>query len=165
MARMQNTGQACIAAKRFIVTDEAYDSFVAGLQQAMSTFEPGDPADPSTTLAPLSSERAAQDLAAQIQDAVDKGATVLTGGGRPEHDGAFVQPTLLADVTPEMRAYKEELFGPAAVLYRVADEEEAVRLANDSDFGLSAVVYGSDLERARAVADRLESGMVFINQP
>ena len=165
MARMQNTGQACIAAKRFIVTDEAYDEFVAGLQQAMSTFEPGDPADPSTTLAPLSSERAAQDLAAQIQDAVDKGATVLAGGGRPDHDGAFVQPTLLADVTPEMRAYKEELFGPAAVVYRVADEDEAVRLANDTDYGLSAVVYGSDVERARSVAERLESGMVWINQP
>jgi succinate-semialdehyde dehydrogenase/glutarate-semialdehyde dehydrogenase len=165
MARMQNTGQACIAAKRFIVADDIYDDFVGGLQQAFATFTPGDPADPSTTLAPLSSERAAQDLAAQIQDAVDKGATVLAGGGRPDHDGAFVEATLLADVTPEMRAYTEELFGPAAVVYRVANEDEAVELANNSEFGLSAAVYSSDLVRARAVADRVESGMVWINQP
>ena len=165
MARMANTGQACIAAKRIIVLDEVYDDVVAGLTQAFGTFAPGDPADPSTTLGPLSTERAAQDLAAQIQDAVDKGATVLAGGGRPEHDGAFVEATLLADVTPDMRAYHEELFGPAAVVYRAADEEEAIELANNSDFGLSAAVYASDLDRARSVADRLESGMVWINQP
>ena len=165
MGRMANTGQACIAAKRLIVLDEVYDDFVTGLQQAFSTFSPGDPADPGTTMGPLSSERAAADLAEQIQDAVDKGATVLAGGGRPEHPGAFVEATLLADVTPEMRAIREELFGPAAVVYRVRDEEEAVALANDSDFGLSAVVYGSDVDRARSVAERLESGMVWVNQP
>jgi succinate-semialdehyde dehydrogenase/glutarate-semialdehyde dehydrogenase len=165
MGRMANTGQACIAAKRIIVKDDIYDDFVAGLQQAFSSFSPGDPADPQTTLGPVSSERAAQDLHAQIQDAIDKGATVLAGGGRPDLPGAFVEPTLLADVTPEMRAYKEELFGPAAVVYRVADEDEAVALANDSDYGLSAVVYSGDLDRARSVAERLESGMVWINQP
>jgi len=165
MARMANTGQACIAAKRIIVLDEVYDEVVAGLQQAFATFTPGDPSDPATTLGPLSTERAAQDLAAQIQDAVDKGATVLAGGGRPEHEGAFVSATLLADVTPDMRAYSEELFGPAAVLYRVADADAAIALANDSDFGLSAAVYSGDTERARSVADRLESGMVWINQP
>jgi succinate-semialdehyde dehydrogenase / glutarate-semialdehyde dehydrogenase len=165
MGRMANTGQACIAAKRLIVLDEVYDDFVAGLQQTFSTFSPGDPADPGTTMGPLSSERAAADLAEQIQDAVDKGATVLAGGGRPEHPGAFVEPTLLADVTPEMRAYREELFGPAAVVYRVRDEEEAIALANDTDFGLSAVVYSGDLNRARSVGERLESGMVWVNQP
>jgi succinate-semialdehyde dehydrogenase / glutarate-semialdehyde dehydrogenase len=163
--RMQNSGQACIAAKRIIVTEDIYDDFVAGLQQAFSTFTPGDPTDPSTTLAPLSSERAAQDLHAQIQDAVDKGATVLAGGGRPDHEGAFVEATLLAGVTPEMRAYHEELFGPAAVVYKVADEDEAVALANSTDYGLGAAVFSSDLDRARAVADRIEAGMVFINQP
>ncbi|MCW2583120.1 MAG: Succinate-semialdehyde dehydrogenase [Klenkia sp.] len=165
MGRMANTGQACIAAKRIIVKDDIYDEFVAGLQEAFSGFSPGDPADPSTTLGPVSSERAAQDLLSQIQDAIDKGATVLAGGGRPDHPGAFVEPTLLADVTPEMRAYREELFGPAAVVYRVSSEDEAVRLANDSDYGLSAVVYSGDVDRAKAVADRLESGMVWINQP
>jgi succinate-semialdehyde dehydrogenase / glutarate-semialdehyde dehydrogenase len=162
--RMQNTGQACTAAKRFIVPEALYDDFVAGLQQAFSTFSPGDPADPATTLAPLSSERAAADLHAQIQDAVDKGATVLAGGGRPDLPGAFVEATILTDVTPDMRAYKEELFGPAAVVYKVADEEEAIALANDTDYGLGAAVFSSDLDRARAVADRLEAGMVWINQ-
>lgn len=165
MARMANTGQACIAAKRIIVLDDVYDDVVAGLQQAFAGFSPGDPADRSTTLGPVSSERAAQDLAAQVQDAIDKGATVLAGGGRPDRPGAFVEATLLADVTPEMRAYREELFGPAAVVYRVKDADEAVALANDSEFGLSAAVYSGDPERAREVADRLESGMVWINQP
>ena len=163
--RMQNTGQACIAAKRLIVTEELYEPFVEGLKQAFSTFSPGDPADPSTTLAPLSSERAAQDLHAQIQDAVDKGATVVVGGTRPDHPGAFVEATILTDVTPEMRAYREELFGPAAVVHKVKDAEEAVALANDSDYGLGATVMSGDLDRARAVADRLEAGMVWINQP
>jgi succinate-semialdehyde dehydrogenase / glutarate-semialdehyde dehydrogenase len=165
MGRMQNTGQACTAAKRLIVTEDLYDDFVAGLQQAFSRFSPGDPADPSTTLAPLSSERAAQDLHAQIQDAIDKGATVIAGGKRPDLPGAFVDATILTDVTPEMRAYKEELFGPAAVVYKVKDEDEAVELANNSDFGLGAAVFSSDLDRARSVADRLEAGMVWINQP
>ena len=165
MGRMANTGQACIAAKRIIVLESVYDDVVAGLQQAFGGFTPGDPADPATTLGPLSTEGAAAELAAQIQDAVDKGATVLAGGGRPDHAGAFVEATLLADVTPEMRAYSEELFGPAAVVHRAADEDEAVRLANDTTFGLSAVVYSGDTDRARAVADRLESGMVWINQP
>jgi succinate-semialdehyde dehydrogenase/glutarate-semialdehyde dehydrogenase len=165
MGRMQNTGQACIAAKRLIVTEDVYEPFVQGLQQAFSTFQPGDPADPATTLAPLSSERAAQDLQAQIQDAIDKGATVLAGGGRPDHPGAFVQPTLLADVTPEMRAYREELFGPAAVVYKVRDAAEAVQLANDSEFGLGATVFSGDLDKAREVAEQIEAGMVWVNQP
>jgi succinate-semialdehyde dehydrogenase/glutarate-semialdehyde dehydrogenase len=165
MGRMQNSGQACIAAKRMIVTADIYDDFVAGLEQAFASFSAGDPSDPSTTLAPLSSEQAAKDLHAQIQDAVDKGATVVTGGGRPEHAGAFVEPTILTDVTPEMRAYSEELFGPAAVVYKVANEDEAVALANNTTYGLGAAVFSSDLDKARAVADRLDAGMVFVNQP
>ena len=165
MGRMQNSGQACIAAKRIIVPADVHDQFVEGLRQAFGTFTPGDPADPATTLAPLSSERAAQDLQAQISDAVDKGATVVTGGGRPDLPGAFVEPTILTGVTPGMRAYSEELFGPAVVVYPVADADEAVALANDSRFGLGAAVFSSDPEAARAVADRLEAGMVWINQP
>jgi succinate-semialdehyde dehydrogenase / glutarate-semialdehyde dehydrogenase len=165
MGRMQNTGQACTASKRLIVTEDHYEPFVEGLKQAFGTFAPGDPSDPSTSLAPLSSERAAKDLHAQIQDAIDKGATVVAGGKRPEHPGAFVEATILTDVTPEMRAYREELFGPAAVVYKVKDADEAVALANDSDFGLGATVMSSDVDRARAVAERLEAGMVWINQP
>jgi succinate-semialdehyde dehydrogenase / glutarate-semialdehyde dehydrogenase len=165
MGRMQNSGQACIAAKRLIVPEDLYEPFVEGLKQAFSTFSPGDPGDPGTTLAPLSSEQAAADLHAQIQDAIDKGATVVTGGGRPDHPGAFVEPTILTDVTPDMRAYSEELFGPAAVVYKVRDEEEAVELANNSRFGLGAAVFSGDLDKARAVADRIEAGMVWVNQP
>ena len=163
--RMQNTGQACTASKRLIVTEDVYEPFVQGLKQAFGTFAPGDPSDPATSLAPLSSERAATDLHAQIQDAIDKGATVVAGGKRPEHAGAFVEATILTDVTPEMRAFREELFGPAAVVYKVKDADEAVALANDSDFGLGATVMSSDLDRARAVAGKLEAGMVWINQP
>src|SRR3712207_2704686 len=165
MGRMQNTGQACTASKRLIVTEELYEPFVEGLKQAFSTFAPGDPADPSTSLAPLSSERAAQDLHAQIQDAIDKGATVVAGGKRPDQPGAFVEPTILTDVTPEMRAYREELFGPAAVVYKVKDADEAVELANDTTYGLGAAVFSGDLDKARSVADRIEAGMVFVNQP
>jgi succinate-semialdehyde dehydrogenase / glutarate-semialdehyde dehydrogenase len=165
MGRMQNSGQACIAAKRLIVPEDIYEPFVEGLKQAFAGFSPGDPSDPSTTLAPLSSEQAAKDLHAQIQDAVDKGATVVTGGGRPEHAGAFVEPTILTDVTPEMRAYSEELFGPAAVVYKVRNEDEAVELANATTYGLGAAVFSGDLDKARSVADRLEAGMVFVNQP
>lgn len=165
MGRMQNSGQACIAAKRLIVTGDIYEPFVEGLKQAFSTFFPGDPSDPATSLAPLSSEQAAKDLHAQIQDAIDKGATVVTGGGRPDLPGAFVEPTILTDVTPEMRAYSEELFGPAAVVYKVADEDEAVELANNSTYGLGAAVFSSDTDRAKAVAERIEAGMVFVNQP
>jgi succinate-semialdehyde dehydrogenase/glutarate-semialdehyde dehydrogenase len=165
MGRMQNSGQACIAAKRVIVPEDIYEPFVEGLKQAFGTFTPGDPTDPGTSLAPLSSERAAQDLHAQIQDAIEKGATVVTGGGRPDHPGAFVEPTILTDVTPDMRAYQEELFGPAVVVYKVRDEDEAVELANNSRFGLGAAVFSRDVERAKAVADRLEAGMVWVNQP
>ena len=163
--RLGNTGQSCIAAKRFIVLDDLYDDVVAGLGERFAALQPGDPADPATKLGPLSSERAAADLHAQVQDAVDKGATVVAGGTRPEHDGAFVDATVLTGVRPGMRAYDEELFGPVAVVYRVADEDEAVELANSSPYGLGGAVFSADLDRARAVADRLDSGMVWINAP
>ncbi|WP_034388836.1 NAD-dependent succinate-semialdehyde dehydrogenase [Deinococcus sp. YIM 77859] len=163
--RLANTGQSCVAAKRLIVPNELYEPFVAGLAQVFAGLTPGDPMDPATTLGPLSSERAARDLLAQVQDALDKGATLITGGGRPDLPGAFVDATILTDVKPGMRAYSEELFGPVAVVYRVSSDDEAVALANSSPYGLGGAVFCSDLERARAVADRLESGMVWINHP
>jgi succinate-semialdehyde dehydrogenase/glutarate-semialdehyde dehydrogenase len=161
--RLGNTGQACIAAKRIMVVDDVYDDFVAAMSAKFQGLEPGDPSDPATALAPLSSERAAQGLLEQLQDALDKGATAVVGGGRPDHEGAFVEPTILTDVTPEMRAFHEELFGPVAVVYRVSGDDEAVELANSSPYGLGGSVFAGDAERARAVADRLESGMVFVN--
>ena len=165
VGRMGNTGQSCIAAKRLMVVEDVYDDFVEAIVAKFSDLAPGDPADPSTTLGPLSSERAAQGLDEQIKDAVDRGAVAHVGGGRPDHDGAFVSATVLTGVTPEMRAWSEELFGPVAVVYKVRDEDEAVELANSSAYGLGAVVFSQDLDRARSVADRLESGMVWVNAP
>jgi succinate-semialdehyde dehydrogenase/glutarate-semialdehyde dehydrogenase len=163
--RMANTGQSCVAAKRFIVVAGVYDAFVAALKTAFEQLKPGDPMDPATTLGPLSSERAAQTLIDQISDTVRAGATLVTGGGRVDRPGAFVQATILTGVTPGMRAYREELFGPAAVIYRVADDDAAVALANDSPFGLGGSVFSSDIPRARAVAERIDTGMVWINHP
>ncbi|HEV7203801.1 MAG TPA: NAD-dependent succinate-semialdehyde dehydrogenase [Jatrophihabitans sp.] len=161
--RMQNTGQACNAAKRLIVVDSVYDEFVDKFSAALGAMQPGDPTDAEAQYGPLSSEQAAVSLIEQIDDAVAKGATVRTGGKRVDRPGAFVEPTVLTDVTPDMRAYREELFGPAAVVYRVADADAAVELANDSAYGLGGVVFGADAEATADVADRLDTGMVWIN--
>lgn len=168
--RLGNTGQSCVASKRFIVPDGIHDAFVDGLTRRFEALEIGDPSAPDTTLGPLSSEDAARTLLDQIDDALAKGATATTGGGRPEHRGpdergAFVEPTVLTGVRPGMRAYEEELFGPVAVVYGVANDDAAVTLANSTRFGLGGTVFGSDPQRARAVADRIRSGMVWINQP
>ena len=163
--RMGNAGQACNAAKRIIVVGDLYDEFAGQFTAVMAALRPGDPADPASDLGPLSSEAAAERLMGQISDAVDKGATLRTGGKRVDRPGAFVEPTVLTDVTPQMRAYHEELFGPAAVIYRVADASEAVELANSSPFGLGGVVYSADPGWAQEVADLLETGMVWINSP
>ncbi len=162
--RMGNAGQACIAAKRIIVVGDLYDEFAGQFTAVMAALRPGDPTDPASDLGPLSSE-AAERLIGQISDAVDKGATLRTGGKRVDRPGAFVEPTVLTDVTPQMRAYHEELFGPAAVIYRVADASEAVELANSSPFGLGGVVFSTDPGRAQEVADLLDTGMVWINSP
>jgi succinate-semialdehyde dehydrogenase/glutarate-semialdehyde dehydrogenase len=163
--RLSNTGQSCVASKRFIVLAEVYDAFLSGLRDRFAAVQPGDPSDPETTFGPLSSERAAENLLEQVEDAVSGGATVVIGGGRPDLPGAFFHPTILTGVTRDMRAYSEELFGPVAVVHRVADDDAAVELANDSPFGLGGSVFAGDVERARRVADRVESGMVFINHP
>jgi len=163
-ARLGNTGQSCIAAKRIIVLAEFYDAVVEGLAEQFAALHPGDPTDPATRLGPLSSRRAADRLADQVADAVAKGARIVTGNGRVDGPGAFFEPTLLTGVTPQMRAYREELFGPVAVVYRVEDDDEAVALANSSPYGLGGHVYGSDGERARSVADRLETGMIAVNR-
>jgi succinate-semialdehyde dehydrogenase/glutarate-semialdehyde dehydrogenase len=162
-ARMGNNGQACNAPKRMIVMADIYDEFVTKLTERMSDFKPGDPADPSTTLGPLSSQNAANELIEQIEDAVAKGAILHTGGRHIEGPGAFVEPAVLTGVTKGMRAHYEELFGPAVIVYKAADEDEAVGLANDSVFGLGSSVFSDDSERARRVGDRIEAGMVYIN--
>ena len=165
VGRMHNMGQVCTSAKRMIVMADVFQGFVDALAEKMAELRPGDPFDETTTLAPLSSEQAAELVIEQIDDAIEKGAGVVTGGRRIDLPGAFVEPTILVDVTPEMRAYREELFGPVAVVYQVESDEEAIALANDSQYGLGGAVFGSDGERAQAVADQLETGMVFVNHP
>jgi succinate-semialdehyde dehydrogenase / glutarate-semialdehyde dehydrogenase len=144
IGRMHNMGQSCVSAKLMIVVERVFEGFVSSLAECMSALKPGDPADESTTLAPLSSERAVEQLMEQVRDALDKGATAVVGGGRIDHPGAFVQPTVLTGVTPQMRAYTEELFGPVVVVYRIEDDAEAVALANASPYGLGGAVFSSN---------------------
>ncbi|WP_411374470.1 NAD-dependent succinate-semialdehyde dehydrogenase [Arthrobacter sp. MPF02] len=162
--RFGNTGQACNAAKRIIVADAVYDQFVEKFLTAVSSVKVGDPTEADTFMGPLSSVAARDSLAAQVDDAVTKGATVLTGGNPIEQPGAWFQPTVLAGVTEDMRAFSEELFGPVAVLHRVASEDEAVELANNSVYGLGAVVQSTDASKAQEIANRLATGMVYINE-
>jgi succinate-semialdehyde dehydrogenase/glutarate-semialdehyde dehydrogenase len=164
LARMENAGQACNASKRMIVMDDVYDEFVEEFTKSMAEQVTGDPTDPKTTYGPLSSEKAAQNLMDQINDAVSKGAKLLLGGARVDRPGAFVEATVLSDVTPAMRAYREELFGPAAVIYRVGSVDEAVDLANDSPYGLGGAVFARDEAVALEVADKLDTGMVWVNE-
>lgn len=162
--RMSNSGQACTASKRFIVVESMADGFLQKFQAALENFKPGDPMDKQTTLAPLSSTEALKNLLGQVDEAVSGGARVLTGGQRIEgHDGAFMQPTILADIDKGNPAYMQEFFGPVALFFRVADEDAAVALANDSPFGLGGSVFTQDIERGKRVARRIDTGMVFIN--
>ncbi|MDI3210725.1 NAD-dependent succinate-semialdehyde dehydrogenase [Arthrobacter sp. AL12] len=161
--RMGNAGQACTASKRFIILEDLYEAFVEKFTARMSAIKPGDPLLADTRFGPLSSQGAADSLIEQIQDAVDKGATLQTGGHHVEGPGAYVEPTVLTGVTPGMRAFSEELFGPAAVIYKVATVEEAIELANGSPYGLGGAVFSADAEKAKDVADQLDTGMVFIN--
>ena len=159
-ARLDNTGQSCNGAKRFIVTDSLYEPFLEKFTAAMGGAKVGDPFADDTVLGPLSSLTAAERLAEQVDKAVAQGATLVTGGTR---DGAFYPGTVLTDVTPAMDAYREEFFGPVGVVYRVADEDAAVALANDTPFGLGSYVYTTDEEQAQRVADRIDAGMVYVN--
>ncbi|MEV6927594.1 NAD-dependent succinate-semialdehyde dehydrogenase [Dactylosporangium sp. NPDC051485] len=162
-ARMGNSGQACNAPKRMIVMADLYDAFVEEVAAQTAALVLGDPADEATTLAPLSSTQAAETLMAQLERAVEEGAVVRTGGRRLDRPGAWVEATVLTDIRPGTEAYEQELFGPVAIVFRVEDEAEAVRLANDTPFGLGAAVFSSDVERARRVGRQLDVGMVYIN--
>jgi succinate-semialdehyde dehydrogenase/glutarate-semialdehyde dehydrogenase len=162
---MNNMGQCCVAAKRFIIVDQLYDRFLAKFHSALAAFTPGDPLDPATTLAPLSTESALVTLLAQVKRAVAKGATVVLGGQRIARPGSYMQPTILTDIAPKNPAYREEFFGPVALLFRVKNEMEAVALANDSDFGLGGSIFTRDVAHGQRVARRIDTGMVFINHP
>ncbi len=164
-ARLSNMGQACNSPKRMIVLAPLYDRFLDALIERLAAASPGDPADPGTTVAPLSSRAAAKQVLEQVSAAVHQGARLHLGGVAPEIPGAFVMPTVLTDVVPGMAIHHQEVFGPVAVVYRAQGEEEAVRLANDTPYGLGASVICPDEGRARRVGERLDVGMVFVNRP
>jgi succinate-semialdehyde dehydrogenase/glutarate-semialdehyde dehydrogenase len=162
-ARVQNNGQSCIAAKRFIVHTDVYDRFAELFARGMAALKVGDPMAEDTEVGPLSSEQGRADLEELVDDAVRAGAKVLCGGERPDGPGWFYPPTVLADITREMRVHQEETFGPVATLYRVHDLDEAVAVANATPFGLSSNVWTEDdAEVDRFVRD-LEAGGVFVN--
>jgi len=158
-ARLDNTGQSCNAAKRFIVVDELYEPFLEKFTAALAAVKPGDPTSSDSEIGPLSSTAAADRLEDQVKRAIDQGAKVV-GGGR---EGNFFEPTVLTDIGPDNDAYREELFGPVAQVYRVSSEEEAVKLANDTPFGLGSYVMSTDPEQADRVADQIDAGMVYVN--
>jgi len=162
--RMFNAGQCCTASKRFIVMEGLADSFLQKFKSELEKFKPGDPMDGSTTLSPLSSEAALKKLLDQVDRAIAHGAELVLGGKRIPRSGAFMEPTILTRIQPDNPAFHEEFFGPVALFFRVKDEQEAIRLANQSQFGLGGSVFTKDIKKGKRVAGQIETGMVFINQ-
>lgn len=163
-SRLLNAGQSCIGAKRFIALDSVYDAFKAEFLRLMSEARFGNPNDPETSIGPLARIDLRDELHQQVEQSRALGAKVLTGGFIPDENSAFYPPTVLENVVPGMPAYHEELFGPVAVLYRAKSEEEAIRIANDTVFGLGAGVFTSDIDKGKMLAEKgLEAGCVFVN--
>ena len=158
--RLDNTGQSCNAAKRFIVADGLYDDFLEKFSEKMTATKAGDPTSEDAAMGPLSSDSATATLQDQLDRAVAQGAEVVAGGNR---DGNFFSSTVLTGITPDNDAYREEFFGPVASVYRVGSEAEAIELANDTAFGLGSYVFSNDPEQAQRVADALDTGMVYVN--
>ncbi|MFV0319496.1 MAG: NADP-dependent succinic semialdehyde dehydrogenase [Microbacterium sp.] len=162
-ARNQNNGQSCIAAKRFIVHADVYDEFTGLFAEKVAALTVGDPLEETTDVGPLATESGRDELEQQVADAVAKGAHVRTGGTVPDRAGWFYAPTVLENVTPEMRLYLEEAFGPVASVYRAADRDEALGLANGTTFGLSSSVWTNDADEAEWFIDNMDAGAVFVN--
>lgn len=165
LGRFGNNGQTCIGAKRFIVVESMLDKFLPRFIDAARALKLGDPLDESVTLGPLSSDAALELILRQINEATGHGAKVLLGGNRFGNVGAFLEPTVVTNVKPDNPAYRQEFFGPVALIFPAKDEDEAIAIANDSPFGLGGSVYSTNVERAKRVASRVETGMVFINYP
>ncbi len=162
-ARVNNTGQVCTAAKRFILHEKIAEQFKAGMLEVFEGLKIGDPLDSESTLGPLSSADALEKLTKQVDKAVENGAKVLTGGKPYEHEGNFYQPTILENISRDNPAWYEEFFGPVAQIYVAKDEDEIVSIANDSPYGLGGVIHSQDIERAKKLASRVETGMIWIN--
>ncbi|WP_448664686.1 NAD-dependent succinate-semialdehyde dehydrogenase [Sphingomonas sp. CJ20] len=163
--RHWNGGQVCVSSKRMIIVDDVYDAFVERYTKGVAALRMGDPLDPETTLAPLSSQKAADDLRDMVARAVAHGATATPVGPDAPNRGAFVQPVILTDIGEDNPARHWEFFGPVSMLFRARDEDDAVRIANDSPFGLGGSVFTADTARGAAVARRISTGMVFVNHP
>ncbi|WP_318376104.1 NAD-dependent succinate-semialdehyde dehydrogenase [Enterobacter sp.] len=163
MARLQNAGQVCTAAKRFIIHEAVADKFLEKYTEAFRQVKMGDPLDESTTLGPLSSKDALETLTKQVDEAVKNGATLHYGGKPVDHKGNFFEPTILTNITRDNPAYFEEFFGPVAQIYVVKNDDEAAKLANDSHYGLGGAIFSQNIERAKGLASRIETGMVYIN--
>ena len=162
-SRCQNNGQSCISAKRFIVHTDVYDEWMDLFVKEMAALVVGDPMVEGTDVGPLANEQGREDVEALVKDAVDKGATVLLGGERPDRPGWWYPPTVLADITPEMDVYLEELFGPVATVYRVADLDEAIAVANVTRFGLGSNAWTTDPDEQERFVTDLQAGQTFIN--
>ncbi|SHO54890.1 NAD-dependent succinate-semialdehyde dehydrogenase [Vibrio quintilis] len=163
--RHWNAGQVCVSSKRMIIADEIYDDFLKLYTQGVADLRVGDPMSPDTTLAPLSSQGAADEVKEKIEQAVAYGATAVQVGPKVPEQGAFVQPTILTNLTPDNPAYYWEFFGPVSMIFRAKDEDDAVRIANDSPFGLGGSVFGKNEAHAEKVAHRISTGMVYVNHP
>ncbi len=162
-SRCQNNGQSCISAKRFIVHTDVYDEWLDLFTKEMSALVVGDPMDEGTDVGPLATEQGREDVEELVKDAVDKGASVLVGGERPDRDGWWFPPTVLADLTEEMDVYLEEVFGPVALVHRAADIDDAIRIANATRFGLGSNAWTTDPEEQEVFIRDLEAGQTFIN--
>lgn len=163
-ARLYNNGETCIAAKRFIVVDSVYDKFRDLVIEKFKSYKVGDPMEKSTDVGPMSSSKQRENLHKQVQESVDKGATITLGGEIPDKPGAFYPPTILENIKPDQPAYKDELFGPVAALIRAKDQEDALRIANDSRYGLGGAIFSKDEEKAINLAQQhFDTGMVYIN--
>jgi succinate-semialdehyde dehydrogenase/glutarate-semialdehyde dehydrogenase len=158
-----NAGQSCIAAKRFIVVDAVAEAFLARFKAGVEALVPGDPMDEATTLAPMARADLRDELHEQVTDSIAQGAVALTGCAPVQGTLAHYQASILDRVTPDVRAYAEELFGPVAIVIRAGDEADALRIANDSRFGLGGSVWTADAARGEAFARRMECGCAFVN--
>ena len=163
--RHWNAGQVCVSSKRMIIDAAVYDEFLTKYTKGVEELVAGDPMDPKTTLAPLSSRTAADDVRKQIAEAVAHGATATEVGPEVPKQGAFVQPTILTNVTPDNPAYYQEFFGPVSMIIKARDEADAIAIANDSPFGLGGSVFTRDEERGYKVAEQISTGMVYVNHP
>jgi len=162
-ARVNNNGQSCIAGKRFIVHADVYDEFVEKFAEKMGALVVGDPLDEATQIGPLATEKGRQEIAELVDDAVAKGARVLTGGKAPERDGWFYEPTVLDGLDESMRLVMEEAFGPVASVYKISTREEAAEVANQTTFGLSSALWTTDASDEEFFIKNIEAGAVFLN--